>query len=159
DSILRSPDRFHKNFSVIAALGANRFSANGDEWRWRRDLTQPAYARAGASRNRTAVAKAYWDALVGCESVSPPMVQRTLLTASTTIFFQAFDCSIPVDRLLTFFDRARQALKRLQYHSWVTPDEAEASALRQEAKLLLEDFDREVASSPPFLALVLKLQA
>jgi cytochrome P450 len=158
DAILKAPERFRKNFSLIGMLGDNRFNTNGEEWRRRRDLTQPAYARAGASRNRSAVAAAYQDALHACKAPTPQAVQQALLTASTTIFFNALDCTVAVERLLSFFDRAREVLKHLQYQSWVAPDASAASALRREAKSLLEDYDREVARSPELLALVYGLQ-
>ncbi len=158
DAILRAPDTFHKNFSLISALGASRFSANGEDWRWRRDLTQATYARAGASRNRAAVASAYDQAFAACRPLSPSTIQRALLAASTTIFFQAFGCAVAADRLLAFFDRGRMLLKRLQYHSWVAPTANQSSDLRLQTEDLLRIYDEEMSRLPGILELMEQLQ-
>jgi cytochrome P450 len=158
DAILRTPDAFRKNFSLISALGASRFSANGEEWRWRRDLTQATFARAGTSRNRAAVAAAYDQEFAACQPLSPLTIQRALLAASTKIFFQAFNCAVATDRMLVFFDRGRQLLKQLQYHSWVAPTTSQSSALRLQTEDLLKTYDDEMSRSPGILELMMELQ-
>src|SRR5690242_19725712 len=55
DRILKAPELFRKNYSLLALLGDSRFSANGAEWNQRRDLTQPNYLQAANNRNRDAV--------------------------------------------------------------------------------------------------------
>src|SRR5690242_4846296 len=52
DRILRNPEQFPKTFQLLEAVGRSRFSTNGTEWAWRRELTQPYYLRAANSQNR-----------------------------------------------------------------------------------------------------------
>src|SRR5215472_15617582 len=59
DKILRMPQQFRKIFGLLEAVGHSRFSTNGAEWEWRRDLTQPYYFRAANSQNREKVAEVY----------------------------------------------------------------------------------------------------
>lgn len=158
DMILRAPDRFQKNFSLIAALGKSRFSTNGLEWQSRRDLTQGTYARAGAPGNRTVIAEAYADALADCDCDPPQAIQRALLAASTKVFLLAFARTAATDSLLTFFDRARRVIKRLQYHSWLANRPKELSYLRDEVELLIDDFGQEMSRSPQLLELLKGLQ-
>jgi len=158
DAILRAPDRFQKNFSLIAALGHSRFSTNGEEWRQRRDLTQPVYARAGVPGNRATVAATYAEALEACAELTPQAVQRALLLASTRIFFLAFGCNVATEPLLDVFARARRVLKQLQYYSWVVPTAGQASLMAVEVKCLFADFEREVARAPELQKLVQGLQ-
>jgi cytochrome P450 len=160
DAVLRDPDRFHKNFSLIAMLGHSRFSTNGPQWWERRELTQPTYRRAGSPDNRGAIAAAYADAFAACGS-SPraEAIQRALLAASTKIFLLAFGCAAATDPLLAFFDRARRIIKRLQYYSWLAADAQELSALRADVNSLLEEFGRELERSPELLVLLKKLQS
>jgi cytochrome P450 len=158
DAILRAPDKFHKNFSLISALGHSRFSTNGEEWRWRRDLTQAVYARAAATGNRAVVAAAYETAFAACGTISAPAIQGALLAASTSIFFQAFGSKVAADRWLVLFDRARMLLKHLQYHSWVTPSASELSHLRVETEAFLDNYENEMRRSPGVLTWLNDLQ-
>jgi cytochrome P450 len=158
EAVLRAPDRFHKNFSLIAALGHSRFSTNGAKWEWHRDLTQGTYARAGAPGNRSVVAAAYAEALADCDCDPPQAIQRALLAASTRIFLLAFGRTAATDSLLAFFDRARRVIKRLQYHSWFATRTEELSYLRDEVHSLIEDFGREMTRSPHLGELLHDLQ-
>lgn len=160
DAVLRDPDRFRKNFSLIAALGHSRFSTNGEDWQRRRELTQSIYARAGHPGNRGVIGDAYAEAFAACgTSPRPESVQRALLAASTGIFLRAFGCTAATEPLLVFFDRARRTIKRLQYYSWLAPPAHELSTLRADIESLLEDFGRELERSPELLGLLRKLQA
>jgi cytochrome P450 len=158
DAILRAPDRFQKNYSLITALGHSRFSTNGSEWKWRRDLTQTAYTRAGTADNRDVVAAAYAEALAACDGGPSQAIPRALLAASTKIFFLAFGRTVLTESLLTFFDRARRVIKRLQYHSWLASRAEELAELRDEVHSLLEDFGREIAHCPQLKELMEGLQ-
>ena len=158
DAVLRAPDRFHKNYSLIAALGHSRFSTNGAEWEWRRELTQSAYGRAGTPGNRGTVIATYAEALAACETPAPRAIQRALLRASTTIFLLAFGQIAATESLLAVFDRTRRVLKLLQYFSWHPPGEDVLPLLRKETETLLEDFSREVIRSPALSALLEKMQ-
>jgi cytochrome P450 len=158
DTILRVPDRFHKNFSLIGALGNSRFSANGRDWTRRRGLTQATYAAGGTEANRISVAAAYAEALAGCDSNAPQAIQRALLAASAKIFFLAYGRIAATEPLLTFLDRARRVIKRLQYHSWLAPSAEGVSTLRAEAASLLTDFGHEMTRSPQLSSLMEELQ-
>src|SRR5438132_12766808 len=87
DEILKSPDRFRKNFSMISVLGGNRFNANGHEWRCRRNLTQPSYVQAANSENRDEIYAIYEARLAACHAPTPDGIQRAFLTAATAVFF------------------------------------------------------------------------
>src|SRR3712207_3365429 len=58
DFVFRSPDLFQKNFGAITLLGLSRLTANGEEARIRKSLTQPAYLDAAKSGN--------WDSVCRC---------------------------------------------------------------------------------------------
>jgi cytochrome P450 len=158
EAMLRVPDRFRKNFSLVAALGHSRFSTNALEWEWRRDLTQGTYARAGAPGNRRVVTEAYAAAFSDCDCDPPQAIQRALLTASTRIFLLAFGRTAATDSLLVFFDRARRAVKRLQYHSWRATRAEELSYLRDEVRSLIDYFGQEMTRSPQLWDLLQDLQ-
>src|SRR5215212_10249212 len=68
EEILKSPDQFRKNYSLLSVLGSSRFSANVGEWQCRRTLTQPSYVRAANSRNRSSIHAVYEDKLSGSEN-------------------------------------------------------------------------------------------
>lgn len=158
DMVLRAPDRFHKNYALIAALGHSRFSTNGAQWERRRELTQPAYARAGIRGSRAAIATRYAETLAACEATEPRAIQRALMRASATIFLSAFGPIAATDSLMKVFDQARRVLKRLQYYSWYPPDEDVLPVLRKEAGTLLENFSREMVGSPRLLELLGSMQ-
>ena len=129
DKILRAPDQFPKTFQFLEALGKSRFSTNGAEWTWRRDLSQSHYLRAAHSQNRQTVAEVYRRRLAECESNEPTAVTRALLAASTEIFHHALGCTVAVHSVLNFFDRARDLLNSFSITPWLVP------ALRKEPGL------------------------
>src|SRR5262249_50701045 len=89
DQILSAPTQFPKDFQLLERLGRNRFSTNGPEWGWRRDLTQRQYLRAAAAQNRETIAEVYRRRLAGCDGEDPNAVRRALLAASMEIFYGA----------------------------------------------------------------------
>lgn len=159
DAILRAPDRFEKNYSLLNALGYSRFSTNGPQWQGRRDLTQPAYARAGLPANRSVVAATYAETLTQCDDAPPQAIPQVLLAASAKIFFLAFGRTLVSDSLSTFFNRTRRAIKRLQYHSWRSSPADEIAGLRSDVQSLLEEFAREISSAPQLLEFLRELQS
>jgi cytochrome P450 len=146
--ILSQPARFPKpvNMGLLGAFGESRFTANGSEWQVRRALTQNAYLQAGSAGNAAAVSAIY-SARFACCDATPEGVHRALMLASTEVFLHSLECEADVERLLGFFGSARQYLKWLQYYSWNEPGPADLSALREEASLLVAQFDRETSSS------------
>jgi cytochrome P450 len=154
DAILRAPEQFPKIFDLVEAAGRNRFSTNGKEWELRRELTQLYYTRAGAAANRTKIAEVYARRLSTCATTKPAEIHRALLAASTEIFHEAFGCSIAVEPMLGFFDRARSMLKRLQYFSLIPPTGAERSALKQDAQALSQFYWAEIERSDGLKALM-----
>src|SRR2546421_12427222 len=78
DEVLKSPDRFRKNYSLLSVLGSSRFTANGEEWQCRRNLTQPSYAQAANRRNRDGIYAVYESKLSNCGSPTPDAIQRAL---------------------------------------------------------------------------------
>ena len=158
DKILRAPQQFPKTFQFLEALGKSRFSTNGAEWTWRRDLTQSYYLRAAGSQNRQKVAEVYRRRLAACESNEPAAITRALLAASTEIFHDALGCAVAVHSILNFFDRARDLLKQLQYYSLARPSPSEQARLEGECESLLKDYTAEIRNSPTFHSLANKFQ-
>ena len=158
NAILRNPDRFQKNYSLLAVIGPSRFSTNGPEWERRRDLTQSYYAQAGLPGNREAIAEAYAVALTRCDEASAHAIPRALMAASIKIFFLSFGRNVDTEPLLAFFDRARKTLKLLQYHSWASPRPEQLDGLRNAVRSLFADFEREIARAQELADLVQELQ-
>src|SRR5262245_38929069 len=158
DKILRAPEQFPKTFQFLEALGKSRFSTNGTEWTWRRDLSQSHYLRAAHSQNRQKVAEVYRRRLAECESNEPTAITRALLAASTEIFHHALGCTVAVHSILNFFDRARDLLKQLQYYSLARPSASERTRLEGECQSLLQDYTAEIANSSSFRSLACKFQ-
>jgi cytochrome P450 len=156
DAILHDGDRFRKNYSLLGALGDSRFTTDGRDWQLRRELTQAAYAGAGAAANRELVASVYAEVLAGI--TAPQQIQRALLTASARVFLRAFGHDGPTDSLLAFFDQARLVIKRLQYHSWIASPPDNLSVLRRQADVLLDDFAREMDHAPELRAWMQELR-
>jgi Cytochrome P450 len=154
DRILKAPDQFRKNYSLLALLGSSRFSANGPEWDHRRHLTQPNYLQAANNRNRGAVRSVYETKLANCPSLAPAAVQDALLDAAITVFFGALDCAVDSAALLRFFARFRPILKTAQYLSWVGTDPVKRSALATQVESVLSDFVDAVNNTPDLVRLM-----
>jgi cytochrome P450 len=144
--ILNEPEHFPKNMRLLAALGRSRFTTNGPDWMLRRNITQKAYASAGASQNAARISEIYASKLTACETTQEA-IHRALMSAASIVFFEALGCEIDVEPLLGFFDRAREHVKRLQYFSWNAPTATDVVALREEGTTLVHDFKDEVLSS------------
>jgi cytochrome P450 len=151
--ILSEPARFPKNMGLLNVLGDSRFNTNGVSWELRRDITQRAFSSAGARQNTARISAIYQATFAECDA-TPEGIQRALMSASSQIFFQALECEVDVEPLLSFFDRARQYVKRLQYYSWNSPDPSDVMSLRDEGNLLMHDFQTEVSGSPPLTKLM-----
>jgi cytochrome P450 len=151
--ILSEPARFPKNMGLLNVLGDSRFNTNGVSWELRRDITQRAFSSAGARQNAGGISAIYRAKFAECEA-TPEGIQRALMSASSLIFFKALECEVNVEPLLSFFDRARQYVKRLQYYSWNSPRSSDAMSLRDEGNFLIHDFQMEVSRSPPLAKLV-----
>ena len=154
DEVLKSPDQFRKNYSLLSVLGSSRFTANGEEWQCRRNLTQASYAQAANSRNRSGIYAVYEAKLSGCESATPSAIQRALLGAAITVFCRSLDCAVDTDALLGFFARVRPILKMAQYLSWVGAGDSERSRLVGQAKAALREYAAEVERSPDLVNLM-----
>ncbi len=154
DAILRAPDQFQKTFKLLQLLGKSRFGTNGDEWQARRELTHRNYLKAGMAQNREKVAAVYRRRLADCESTEPAAISRALLAASTEIFHDAFGCTVAIEPMLDFFDRARVMLKQLQYFSMMPPDPSELEALERDARSILRQYVVETERSPTLSAVL-----
>lgn len=154
EAVLRAPDQFPKTVNLIEAAGRNRFGANGAEWELRRDLTQRYFLHAGAAANRAKIAEVYERRFSACENTEPSTIRRALLASSTEIFHHAFGCSVPIEPMLEFFDRARAVFKRLQYFSLVPANAAERAALVRDAQALAKLYQLETERSASLTALM-----
>jgi cytochrome P450 len=154
DKILKSPDQFRKNYSLLSILGSSRFTANGVEWENRRNLTQPSYLEAANSRNRSSIYAVYESKLSSCKSTDPSAIQHALLAAAITVFFGSLHCSVDAEALLKFFARVRPILKLAQYLSWVGAGDAERSELAFQAREALREYLAEVRRLPDLVKLM-----
>jgi cytochrome P450 len=156
--ILGEPQRFPKNLKLLGALGSSRFTTNGSNWALRRNVTQKAFAAAGGQQNAARISEIYASKFAACET-SQEAIHRALMSASAIIFFEALGCKPDVEPLLSFFDRAREYVKRLQYFSWNLPTASDVAALREEGGILMEDFRTEVFRSKPLAKLMALFRA
>jgi hypothetical protein len=154
DRILKSPDQFRKNYSLVSILGRSRFTANGNEWERRRNLTQPNYLEAANSRNRGGIQAIYESKLSNCKSTAPSAIQHALLAAAITVFFGSLHCSVDAEALLRFFARVRPILKMAQYLSWVGAGDVERSRLAVQARDALREYVAEVRRLPDLVSLM-----
>lgn len=150
EAILRSPQYFEKNFSLLSAMGRSRFNTNGEDWNKRRNLTQPTYLNAGRPENRTTVYSTYRTALSSARTCTGVDIQRAFLVASSEIFYRSFGLQLDTVPLLQFFEAARSTLKKLQYYSWNMPDAAEQSRLAEEAMNVIAIFGAQTSQMPGF---------
>jgi cytochrome P450 len=158
DEVLKSPDRFRKNYSLLSVLGSSRFTANGAEWEHRRGLTQPSYALAAHSRNRDAIRAVYEARLGNCESATPAAIQQGLLGAAVTVFCNALGCAADAEALLGFFGRVRPILKAAQYFSWVGSGDSDRARLAAQAGAALAEYGAEVERSPDLVELMARFR-
>ena len=141
DRVVKDPGTFKKNFSFISALGYSRFNTNGVEWATRRDITQDRYLAAAKPSRREAVSDAYEQRLAACGATLPE-IQKALFEASLGIFYGAFGLAADVEPTVKLLDRVRDILRRLQYHSWITPTPQERDHAATEAKETIAAFGR-----------------
>ena len=155
--ILGDPAQFPKNMGLIQPLGDSRFTANGQEWERRRDLTQRDYLSAGAAGNAAHVAATY-EAELAHSDATPEGIHRALMRASSDLFFRSLGCATDAGRFLDFFDRARRYVKRLQYHSWNSPTAPDSEKLKTEGRAVMQAFAAEAAASAATQALMRRLR-
>jgi cytochrome P450 len=159
DAVLKSPQYFQKNFSLLSYFGRSRFNTNGDEWRHRRNLTQPSYVRAARPDNRKAIYSAYQAALSSIQACTGSDIQRALLSASSVIFYRSFGFDLRPNHMLSLFELARSIVKKLQYFSWNRPGANEVSALADEVKQTIAVFDAEIRQVPELQKLLEMLKS
>lgn len=115
--VLRAPDVFIKDMGVLELLGRSRFAANGEEWRARRDLTQPQFQRAGRPAVRPLVHDLYARVLAERDAGGSPPV-ATLLTwimeVGVRTFFDALGVDADAAGLIRLLDSARAEMFDMQ---------------------------------------------
>lgn len=139
DTIVKAPELFRKNFSLISALGFSRFNTNGEDWSVRRAITQDTYLAAARPAQQHPMAELYAAGLAGSDATLPS-IQQALFAASMTIFYRAFGLVPDMAATLLLLDRVRDVLRRLQYYSWVSPTSVERTNVIQEARAVVADF-------------------
>ena len=147
DVIVKAPELFRKNFSLISALGFSRFNTNDEDWSVRRALTQDIYLAAAKPAQQRPVAEIYAASLSGSEATLPA-IQQALFAASMTIFYRAFGLVPNMTATLQLLDRVRDVLRRLQYFSWVPPTTAERANAIQDARAVIADFASLLMADP-----------
>ncbi|MBZ9794226.1 cytochrome P450 [Mesorhizobium sp. ES1-4] len=147
DSIVKAPDLFRKNFSLISALGFSRFNTNDEDWAVRRTITQDRYLSAAKPAHEQSVAEIYRVGFAGC-GASLANIQRALFAAAMNIFYKAFGLVPEIAPTAELLDRVREVLRRLQYYSWVTPTNAERNGAIHEAHKVIADFGSQLMADP-----------
>lgn len=147
DTIVKAPELFRKNFSLISALGFSRFNTNGEDWSVRRAITQDTYLAAARPAQQRPMAELYAAALTGSDATLPA-IQQALFSASMTIFYRAFGLVPDMAATLLLLDRVRDVLRRLQYYSWVSPTSAERANVIQDARAVVADFTSLLMADP-----------
>lgn len=147
DTIVKAPELFRKNFSLISALGFSRFNTNGEDWSVRRAITQDTYLVAARPAQQQPMAELYAASLSGSDATLPS-IQQALFAASMTIFYRAFGLVPDMAATLLLLDRVRDVLRRLQYYSWVSPTSAERANVIQDARAVVADFTSLLMADP-----------
>jgi len=147
DTIVKAPELFRKNFSLISALGFSRFNTNGEDWSVRRAITQDTYLAAAKPAQQQPMAELYATALAESDATLPS-IQQALFAVSMTIFYRAFGLVPDMAATLLLLDRVRDVLRRLQYYSWVSPTSAERANVIQGARAVVADFTSLLMSDP-----------
>ncbi|WP_322419101.1 cytochrome P450 [Mesorhizobium huakuii] len=151
DTIVKAPELFRKNFSLISALGFSRFNTNGEDWSIRRAITQDTYLAAARPAQQQPMAELYATALAESDATLPS-IQQALFAVSMTIFYRAFGLVPDMAATLLLLDRVRDVLRRLQYYSWVSPTSAERANVIQGARAVVADFTSLLMSDPRAVA-------
>ncbi|MGX9144425.1 cytochrome P450 [Mesorhizobium sp. 128a] len=147
DVIVKAPELFRKNFSLISALGFSRFNTNDEDWSVRRAITQDIYLAAARPAQQHSVAEIF-AACLSSSDATLPAIQQALFAASMTIFYRAFGLVPDRAATLLLLDRVRDVLRRLQYYSWVTPTTAERGNAIQDARAVVADFASLLMADP-----------
>ncbi|MER9688582.1 cytochrome P450 [Mesorhizobium sp. M0139] len=147
DTIVKAPELFRKNFSLISALGFSRFNTNDQDWSVRRTITQDVYLAAAKPAQQHPVAEIFATCLSSSDATLPA-IQQALFAASMTIFYRAFGLVPDMAATLLLLDRVRDVLRRLQYYSWVTPTTAERGNAIQDARAVVADFASLLMADP-----------
>ncbi|ESW71608.1 hypothetical protein X773_28005 [Mesorhizobium sp. LSJC285A00] len=113
DTIVKAPELFRKNFSLISALGFSRFNTNDQDWSVRRTITQDVYLAAAKPAQQHPVAEIFATCLSSSDATLPA-IQQALFAASMTIFYRAFGLVPDMAATLLLLDRVRDVLRRLQ---------------------------------------------
>ncbi len=116
--VSRNPDTFTKNYSSISVLGTSRFNTDGDIWRKRKEITQPAYNEAAKSSRTKFVYDVYEDVLLKQKPDSIAALQTALFEASVRIFCAAFGSQGSPAEIVAQIDDLRHGLRWLQFLSW-----------------------------------------
>jgi cytochrome P450 len=148
DEIVRRPEMFEKDFSLVGAFGASRFDTNGPEWEIRRGLTQRLYAAAATPADHDAVSGIFTSAFADRDAVTPDRLPRTLLICSLNVFFRALGCTPDCEAVADLLTRMRGTVACLQYLSWQPGDPADLAAARADAAEILSGFDAVFRADP-----------
>ena len=152
--ILDAPDRFEKNFALVAAFGPSRFNLNGAAWADLRGRTQRHYARGGRPAMQGGIAAIYREELDALPTPTATDLEQALARAALRVFFHAFGLAPDVTPFLAQFARLRVAAALLQYYSWDGSNAAARDATERLAHHLRADFMDTCAADPAVLALV-----
>ncbi|QKD03940.1 cytochrome P450 [Mesorhizobium loti] len=147
DTIVKAPELFRKNFSLISALGFSRFNTNGEDWSVRRAITQDTYLAAAKPAQQRLVAELYTASLSESDATLPS-IQQALFAASMTIFYRAFGLVPDMAATLLLLDRVRNVLRRLQYYSWVSPTNVERTNVIEDSRAVIADFTSLLMAEP-----------
>ncbi len=161
NEIFDKADVFHKNFGLVATLGASRFNLNGSRWLALRGKTQRHYAKAGRPSMRLPIADIYRQEIESLAAPDVGQVETALARAALRVFFMAFDLTPDVAPFLSLFAQLRGAAAILQYRSWnsVGETDEDRTFTLERAKHLTAQFQTVCASVPEVEALIRSLAA
>jgi cytochrome P450 len=153
DTVVKAPDLYRKNFSLISALGFSRFNTDGDDWAVRRSITQPAYLDAARPARQPDVYRVYAEQLAEADA-SFEAIQEAMFAASLRIFHQVFSAPVDIPRTTGILDRVRTLLRSLQYFSWAAPTAGERDQLLAQSRDIVADFAAHVGTCSHMVAVM-----
>ena len=116
--VFQNHDIFRKNFGLVAAFGASRFSLNGKTWAHFREKSQKHFARAGRPAMIPEIARIYGEEIGFHDTLEIAELERSIGRAALRVFLMAYDIDIDVTPFLDIFQKLRNASAMLQYSSW-----------------------------------------
>jgi len=132
--ILGAPEVYTKDFALIGLLGSSRFNTNGETWRKRRDLSQPAYVASVREPLTGRVIEIFDEVFDAIDEPTATSINAACALASMRVFLNALGCQGDATRFVAFLEPLRLLLIDLQYASLRSVSMSERDVLAERSR-------------------------